>query len=376
MTFGHLRIASLAGAIMLVNASACSVATREGPASQERTWPAYLGSSRRASQSGDAPGADAQPVWRTRLARGINGAPALGEDVIAVSQTDRQVALLERATGDVIWRRRLDLGLGAGPLLADDRLFVAEQTETDARVYALRLSDGRTLWSQEAGDVQAPLATEGDALYAANTLGVITRFSAATGRRVWRVRMGAGVRAAPVPVPDGVVIATVADTLYLLDAASGQVRQRRATQGAVLGAPAFAESLLVVGTARGWIEAFDAATLEPRWAVPLDEPIAGAVAAFGGAFHAMTTRGLLASVPARGSHAARRVRMSLVARAGPAPSQHGVYVSGVNGELALVDSSGARRWTTRVGGPLEEPPLVDGRTLIVVTGNGEVVVFR
>lgn len=348
---------------------------RDGPASQERAWPAYLGSSRRAALHADAPGANPQPVWRTRLGRGINGAPALGEDVIAVSQTDKQVALLDRATGDVIWRRRLDLGLGAGPLLADDRLFVAEQSASDARIYALRLTNGRTLWSRQAGDVQAPLASDGQALYAATTGGTVTRLRASDGVVEWRTRLPSGVRAAPVPVRGGLAVATIGDTLYLLDAERGRILRRRVTQGAALGAPAVADSVLVIGTSRGVVEAFDTETLEPRWSVSLDEPVTGAVAAFGGAFHVLTARGLLVALPARGG-SGRQIRISLVARAGPAPAAAGVYVAGVNGEVALVDSTGTRRWTTRVGGPVAEPPLVDSHTLIVVTSNGEIVVFR
>ncbi len=365
--------AIVAGALCLVNA--CASAPRAGPALQERGWPAYLGSARRAADPADAPGRDPQAVWRVRVSRGISGAPALGETVLAVAQTDKQVALLDRATGTVLWRRRTDQPLGAGPLIADDRLFVAEQT-TGARIRALRLSDGGEIWARAAGDIEAPLALDGEALYAASTGGTVTRLRALDGERVWRVRLPGGVRTAPVPLGDALAVATAADSIFLLDAASGAVRARRGTRGTVLAAPAAAGDLLVVGTTAGRLEAFDAATFGSRWTVDLDGPIVGSVAASAGRFYALTARGTLAIVGADGPASVRRVATGIVARAGPAPALTGVYLAAATGELVLVDSTGTRLWTAQTGGPVSDAPQLDARTIIAVSRRGDVVMFR
>ena len=363
----------LAGAAVLVNA--CSATYQAAPAVQERTWPAYLGSSRRAPAPSEAPTGNPQPVWRAQLARGINGSPALGEDVLAVSQTDRQVAVIARATGEVLWRQRFPNGLGAGPLLADDRVFVAEQAN-DARVYALRLSDGDELWAQSAGEVAAPLLLEGDGLYAASLGGTITRFRAEDGGRAWRVRLPGGVRAAPVAVSGGIVIATLSDSLFLLDRETGAIRARAATRGGVINAPAATPELIVAAGAAGWIEAFDTGTLERRWSYEAGEPVIGSVAAWRDVFYVVTQRGTLLRLPASGPGSVTRASLGLVCRAGPTPTDAGIYVAAVNGEVVLVDDGGTRRWHTRLDGRISEPPLVDNRTLIVTTRSGEVVVYR
>ncbi len=177
---------------MAVNA--CATAARLGPASQEEPWPAYLGSPARISPRVDSVAADPQPVWRVVVGRGVIGAPALGEDVVAVSQAEAQVALLERATGDVIWRRRLGATASSGPLLVDDRLFVATQTSAGT-VYALRLSDGRELWSESIGDAGAPPAYAAGAVYASTTSGWVVALDAdratCAGGSGCRVRCGA-----------------------------------------------------------------------------------------------------------------------------------------------------------------------------------------
>lgn len=372
MTRQH-RSAIVVGALSLVNACAHR-GGRDGPVIQERAWPVYLG---RASRTGSAEtlATNPQAVWRTSVARGITGAPALAENVVAVSTADNRVALLDRPTGDLLWTRRLSAALGAGPLLSDDRLFVAEQVD-GGRVYALRLRDGTTIWSVRAGQFLAPLALGDSALYGASAGGGVLRIHARTGAVVWRARVSGAVRAAPVLLPGGLLVATQSDSLFLLDAATGAIRVRRPTRGTVLAAPAYADSLLVIGTSAGRLEALDPATLVTRWRLDLGDVIVGSVAVRDGRAYALTGRGLLVAVPPGNPAAARRFPLQLVARAGPAPAAQGIFISSVTGEIVLVDSAGNRAWSARIVPPVNEPVLVDERTLVAVSLRGDVVMFR
>ena len=370
---GHERREIVAAALCLVNA--CASAARDGPAYQERPWPVYLGGPARAAGAAESIAADPQPIWHASLGRGITGSPALAEDVLAIAAVDRRVALLDRATGAMIWDRRLTFPMGAGPLIREDRLFVAEQTG-EGMVYALRLSNAQTLWRAKAGDVVAPMALEGGALYVATTAGSVGRLKPDSGTWAWRARLPGGVRSAPVPTPQGLVVATTMDSIYLLDAATGAVRVRRGTRGAVLAAPALADSLILIGTSAGSIAGLDVATLETRWSLQLNDPIVGSLAVQGGRAWALTGRGVLCMIPLDNPRAMRSVPLGLVVRAGPSPVVGGVFVSAVNGELVLVDSAGTRRWGTRLEPPLVEPALIDRRTIIATSTRGEVVAFR
>lgn len=363
----------LAGALLAVNA--CASAARIGPASQDRLWRAYLGSDQRATAVAESILGDPQPVWRTDVGRGVVGAPALTEDVVALSQVDRQAALLDRSTGEVIWRHRVAANLGAGPLVDYDRLYVASQTD-EGKVLALSLRNGGQLWSAALGDVAAPLALRDSTLFAATVDGWVAAFSTSSGARAWRTRLSGAVRAAPVPVATGLVVATAADSLYLLDPATGAVRQRRGTRGAVLAAPALADSLLLIGTSEGQLEGCDTATLAARWRRDLGGPIVGSVAVQQGAAYALTARGDLWRIPLDAPDRASSVALRIITRAGPTPVAGGVLVAAVNGELSLVDSLGTRRWTARLGPPVAEPVLADGRMLLAVSERGEVVAFR
>ena len=365
--------AIVAGGLSLVNA--CTSVAREGPALQERPWPAYLGGPARAAPQPESIASNPQPIWRAAVGRGITGGPAVAEDVLAVATVDRRVVLLDRATGARIWDRRLALAIGAGPLIRDDRVYAAEQIEGGS-VYSLRLSDGRELWHAEVGAVAASLALEGDALFAGTLDGTVLRLAAGRGGVVWRVKLPGGVRAAVLPAASGLVVATATDSLFLLDKQTGAVRSRVPTRGTVLAAPALADSVIVIGTAAGRLAGLDTGTLRTRWTQTMSDPIVGSIAIADARAWALSGRGTLLSVPLGAPASARTVALGLVARAGPSPLPGGVLVSAVNGELLLVDSTGARRWTARIEPPLVEPAVVNAHTIIAVSTRGEVVAFR
>jgi outer membrane protein assembly factor BamB len=93
--------------------------------------------------------------------------------------------------------------------------------------------------------------------------------------------------------------------------------------------------------------------------------------------YALTERGRLWRVPLDDPASATHVETGIIARAGPAPTASGVFLSGVNGELTLIDpATGERRWSVRLQAPLEQPVLVDGHFFLAVSARGEVVAFR
>ena len=70
-------------------------------------------------------------------------------------------------------------------------------------------------------------------------------------------------------------------------------------------------------------------------------------------------------------------QVGVIPKQGAATNVPGVFVAGVDGELAIVDpATGARRWSARVQSPLEQPPLVDGRFFLAAAARGVVVAFR
>jgi outer membrane protein assembly factor BamB len=364
-------------ALCTVNAMGCVPVVKPGPARQELGWTAYLGSARHDAGARETLNADPRPLWRAAIGRAVRGSPALGETILAVGTVDRNVVLVDRTSGDVLWRQRVDGTMRAGPLLDEDRLYVATEAQPEGRVYAINLRDGKTIWRTRVGSVVAPLAFDGEALYAGTEGGAVVRVDADAGSVRWRRALSGAIRAGPVATPHGLVVVTTADTLYLLDRTTGQVRARLATQGTVIATPATDGRRVYLGTTGGRVFAVDLPELTVRWARAAGDAVYGAPALSRDTLYVLTRDGHLWLIPVEEPGAATHHALGIVATAGPTPIGPGVLVGSVSGEILLVDRAGGTiLWRAQVAGPIEEPPLVQGRQLVVVAGRGDIHAYR
>jgi eukaryotic-like serine/threonine-protein kinase len=363
-------------ALWAVNATACVPVVKPGPVRQELGWPAYLGNARHDAAAAETLNPDPRPLWHGAVGRAIRGGLAVGEAVLVAGTVDRLVVLIDRASGEVFWRQRVDGTIRGGPLLDEDRVYVATEAQPDGRVYALRLRDGKPIWRVHVGSVAAPLAFDGDALYAGTEGGTVLRLDPEGGRIVWRRKLAGSVRAGPVATPQGMAVATSADTLYLLDRATGEVRARRATPGTVLATPASDGAYLYFGTTAGRVVAIHLPDLALRWERAAGDAVYGAPALARDTLFVVARDGRLWRIPVTDPDAATSHALGIVATAGPTPTASGVLVGSVSGEVLLVDRAGAILWRAQVTGPIEEPPLVRDRQLVVVAGRGDIHAYR
>lgn len=358
-------------------AGACVPAVKMGPARQESGWTAYLGTQRHDAAARETLNPDPRPLWHVSMGRGVRGSPALGEAIVAVGTADRNIVLVDRTSGEVLWRSRLDGTIRSGPLLDEDRLYIASESQPDGRVYAVRLRDGRVLWRARAGSVAAPLAFDGDALYAGTEDGLVLRIEPERGGIAWRAPLTGAVRAGPLVTPHGLVVATTSDTLYLLDRATGTIRSRLRIPGSVLATPATDGCRVYLGTMNGRIVAVDLASWTIRWDRPAGDAVYGAPALMADTLFVLARDGRLWMIPVDAPDAATSHTLDIVATAGPTPLASGVLVGSVSGEILLVDpATGAIRWRAQVAGPIEEPPLVRDRQVVVVAGRGNIHTYR
>jgi outer membrane protein assembly factor BamB len=358
-------------------AVACAPTVRVGPARQESSWTAYLGSQRHDAAARETLNPDPRPLWHVSMGRGVRGCPALGEAVLAVGTADRNIVLVDRTSGDVLWRSRLDGTVRSGPLLDEDRLYIASESQPDGRVYAVRLRDGRILWRARAGSVAAPLAFDGEALYAGTEEGIVSRIDPETGSIEWRAPLAGAVRAGPIVTPYGLVVATTSDSLYMLDRNTGTVRSRLRIPGSVLATPATDGRRVYLGTVNGRVVAVDLVSWTISWDRTAGDAVYGAPALVADTLFVLARNGRLWMIPVDAPDAATSHTLDIVSTAGPTPLASGVLVGSVSGEILLVDpATGAIRWRAQVVGPIEEPPLVRDRQVVVVAGRGNIHTYR
>jgi outer membrane protein assembly factor BamB len=261
--------------------------------------------------------------------------------------------------------------VAGGPLIDATRVFAASQAVPDGRVMAIELRTGQSLWSVRGAGVTAPLALSDSLVIAANDAGDVLAFAAASGERRWKRTLGRAARATPVPTRDGIAVATLGDSLFLLDAATGAIRAAIPTPGTVLGTPASDGQRLYFGTTAGRLLAVSLPALAVVWDRNVNDPVYGAVALQGDTLVALTANGTLWRVPLAAPETAHSVALGVPATAGPTPVAGGVLVGGLAGTLLFVDAvSDSVRWRLQRRAPIEEPPLVRDRRLYVVSGGG------
>ena len=358
-------------------ALACAPAMKTGPARQESGWPAYLGNQRHDAAARETLNPDPRPLWHVSMGRGVRGSPALGETVIAVGTADRYLVLVDRESGEVLWRSHLDGSVRSGPLLDEDRLYVATESQPRGRVYAVRLRDGRQLWRTPAGSITAPLAFDGDAIYAASEDGLVMRLDPEHGKVQWRRPLSGAVRAGPLATANGLIVATTNDTLYLLDRQTGAVHSQVSLPGAVLGTPATDGRRVYLATTNGRVVAVDLASWSVTWERAAGDAVYGAPALLADTLFVLARDGRLSMIPVDTPDSTTSRSLDIVATAGPTPLASGVLVGSVSGEVLLVDPrTGAIRWRAQVAGPIEEPPLVRDRQVVVIAGKGNIHTYR
>ena len=343
---------------------------RTGPARQEWPWTAYLGTARHDAAALETLNPDPRPLWHVAVGRAIRGSPAVAEGIVAVGTAERNVALVDRTTGDLLWRSRVNGTIRAGPLLDGDRLYIASEGQPDdGRVYALRLRDGKVLWRARTGSVVAPLAFDGAAVYAVTEEGLVLRIEPERGSIQWRAQLEGAVRAAPVVTPQGLIVATTNDVLYLLDRNTGTIRGQLDLPGTVVGTPATDGKRLYLATMNGLIVAIDLATWMTAWDRPAGDAVYGAPALVGDTLFVLARDGRLWVIPVNAPDSAVSQPLGIVATAGPTPLASGVLVGSVTGEIVLADPrTGTVLWRAQIAGPIEEPLLGYERQVVGVEG--------
>jgi outer membrane protein assembly factor BamB len=123
--------------------------------------------------------------------------------------------------------------------------------------------------------------------------------------------------------------------------------------------------------------AVDLDPLSVRWDRHAGDAIYGAPALVGDTLYVLTRDGRLFIIPVNAPDGATNHPLDIVATAGPTPLVSGVLVGSVSGEVLLVDpATGAIKWRTQVVAPVEEPPLVRDRQLVVIAGHGNIHTYR
>ena len=260
---------------------------------------------------------------------------------------------------EFLWRRDLGRALETAPVFCQGDWLAAV---TEASVVRLAGETGETVWKHKlpASPRQAPVMTGSVAVLCTDLdEPVVLALDLATGREVWRRELYLGLAAAS----DSVLVATSRQgTVARLHPGTGEEVWRIELEGAGWRAPVIrtSDTLAVFSVRPDSVVALDLRTGDRRWSVRVGawpRPGSGPILAV-----AADDSTLVVLAPESGE-VRSRYRLPAMAAGAPVSDDGTVYLAVRDGTvLALEGSSGAPRWAVVL-----DPPLLSGPCLAETT---------
>lgn len=163
--------------------------------------------------------------------------------------------------------------LPASELMVGEHSLTVEATLPDGRVYTqnVPLSIRRPgapapLWVAPLGDaVQSRLVRAGDGLYVSTMGGDMVCLNAATGSVRWKYRTEGAIFSTPLVAQGTVFFGSADHVIYALDATSGKIKWEAYAEGAVFAGAAFARGVICIASVDTKIYGLDAQTGKKLW---------------------------------------------------------------------------------------------------------------
>jgi outer membrane protein assembly factor BamB len=180
--------------------------------------------------------ATGKPVWRVDVAAPIHSPPTVAAGRVFVVTVENELNVLAASDGRKLWTHNglpepAGLAGGASPAIAGDVVVVPYSS---GEIFALRIENGRTLWSdslaaaQPVGalsslaDIRGAPVIDRDRVLAISHSGLMVSIDLRTGDRIWEQDIG-GVHA-PWVAGDFIYVLSASAELLCLTRADGRVR--------------------------------------------------------------------------------------------------------------------------------------------------------
>jgi len=278
-------------------------------------------------------------------------APALTDDgQLIVGGYDNVLYSLSTATGQVNWKFEGAEGRFVGSVLVAGETIYAPNA--NHRLYALGL-DGKMAWATpfETGEPlwAQPVADPAcDCIYLTSMDHKIYAVNAQTGRQIWATPdLGGAIVGTPALGEDGRLYAgTFASEMLALDAGTGEILWRFATQKWAWASPAIEGETLYFGDLSGTFYALDRQTGQVLWQLQPGGAIVGKPLVYESGIYFTTETGSLLSVTPEGA-TRWNLPFDLDLHAGPVAAGETILVASSDSEklLIAVDSNGVQKWS-------------------------------
>lgn len=221
--------------------------------------------------------------------------PLVDENLVIVGDFEQSLHGLNKATGSEQWVFNQSSGRWiAGPIFAGD-LIIAPNA--DKSVYALN-NKGLLQWKSETNGANwAQPSADADNVYVSSMDHSVYALRIKDGKKVWSTDLGGSVVYSQILSEDGVLyLGTLGSDLIAVNSKSGNILWKAKTSGSIWGRVVLNDGTIYTGDQSGKISAFSAKNGSVLWSIDAGGPVIGGGAVVGDALVFATENGSLISV--------------------------------------------------------------------------------
>ncbi len=337
--------------------------------------------------------------WKFQSDAPIRGAVATDTERIYFGNSDGTIYCLDKRTAAVVWQFKTGGSVNSQPLVNEGKLIVQSRDNT---VYAINTADGSLAWKflmprpaphtwgwdyYDASPVvygKSVLIGSGDhKLYS---------LSMETGKQQWAYVTGDKIRATPVVLNDNVVVGSFDGFLHVVQAKTGKLVSKFQTEGvdyygkvygwdrtSLVGRPAVAGNMLVIGSRDGGLYGLDVNTLEKKWRFSYGSSWVGSAPAIDGqqVFVGWSDAHVFSAHDMATGNELWKFNGHAYFYANPVVDATNVYAGCFNGHIyAFNKQTGAVTWAYQTGGAVLSSPVLEAGVLYVGSDNGYLYAFE
>ncbi len=316
------------------------------------------------------------PLWTRDTGGPITGACEVDDSVAFVGNRGAKLEALRIADGKELWSTDLP-GIAdiEGAVVVENGMVFAGANDMIMR--AFDRGTGATLWSFKTdGFVKASPLLFDRHLVLATSKGTLYSVSKADGRELWKHSMGAEITSGIVTDGETIYLATVDGEVHGVQSKTGKAITSFACQDAVHGDPLVVNRTLMVGCDDGQVYAFDLFSGRPRWKFKTGGKIRGGLLQRGSMVFAGSADGYFYCLDLETGQMLTRYQTGapIVSRA--AFGDELVYVASEEGVVHALDpASLRRRWKTQLPGKITADLTVEEKVLFVPCLSGSLYAF-
>jgi outer membrane protein assembly factor BamB len=185
------------------------------------------------------------------------GQPAVEGELVYFPAADGTLYALKRSDGSTVWSFKGKDSFKATPTIAGDKILASG---LDHHVYCLDAKDGKPIWDYQTGfEVDGAAAVIGDRVYFGSEDHNFYCLNLADGNLIYKTLVGS-IEGSVTSKGDQIFLGTEEGDLYCLNAADGSVIWKARIGADSDSTPALSEGLVYTAAEDGVVRAYDQAT--------------------------------------------------------------------------------------------------------------------